>query len=63
MTRVKIGGPRWGADSVTSEMARRGVIGVEKRAEPVMELEFDRGGGARGVTLDFRPELPLVIRG
>lgn len=61
MTRVTIGGPRWEADSVTSEMARQGVIGVETRPEPVMEVEFD-GGRARGLTLDFRGELPLIIR-
>jgi hypothetical protein len=37
-----------------------GVLRVDAGASPLVELTFD--GGGRGVTKDFRPELPLVIR-
>ena len=37
-----------------------GVLRVDSGASPLVELTFD--GGGRGVTKDFRPELPLVIR-
>ena len=45
---------------MTSTMARNGVIILQTGVEHVLELQFD--GGYRGMTLDFRPALPLLFR-
>ena len=47
------------AGSVTSRMARNGVIAFQTGVEHLLELQFD--GGCR-TTLDFRPGLPLLFR-
>jgi hypothetical protein len=59
ITRVVIGCPGAKGSSVTSTMARNGVIALHAGVEHLMELHFD--GGRRGTTLDFRPALPLVF--
>ena len=60
ITRVLIGCPDAKEGSVTSTMARNGVIALHTGVEHLMELHFD--GGRRGTTLDFRPALPLTFR-
>jgi hypothetical protein len=61
ITGVTIGVPGVKQGSVTSAMANSGVIAVRTGVEPLLELEFD--SGRQGTTLDFRPHLPLVLRG
>jgi hypothetical protein len=61
VTGVVIGCPFVKAGSVTRAMAESGVIGVRSGVDHLLELEF--GGGLRGTVHDFRPELPVVIRG
>jgi hypothetical protein len=41
-------------------MASTGVIALQTGMEHLLELQFD--GGRRGTTLDFRPDLPLMLR-
>jgi hypothetical protein len=59
VTGVRIGCRDVRPDSVTSTMARTGVIGLETGVEHRLELHFD--GGSRGAALDFRPGLPLIL--
>jgi len=60
ITRVLIGCPAVAENSVTSAMARSGVIALRTGTEPLLELEFD--AGRRASSLDFRPALPLIFR-
>jgi hypothetical protein len=60
ITRVLIGCPDAKEGSVTSTIARNGVIALHIGVEHLMELHFD--GDRRGTTLDFRPVLPLIFR-
>jgi hypothetical protein len=60
ITRVLIGCPDAREDSVTSAMARNGVIALQTGVEHSLELQFD--GGRRAAALDFRPDLPLILR-
>jgi hypothetical protein len=60
ITRVLIGCPDAKEGSVTSTMARNGVIALQAGVEHLLELEFD--DGCRATTLDFRPALPLIFR-
>ena len=60
ITRVLIGCPDAKEGSVTSTMARNGVIALQTGVDHLLELQFD--GGRRATTLDFRPGLPLLFR-
>ena len=60
ITRVVIGCPDAKEGSVTSRMARNGVIALQTGVGHLLELQFD--GGYRATTLDFRPALPLIFR-
>jgi hypothetical protein len=60
ITRVLIRCPEAKEDSVTSRMARDGVIVLQTGVEHLLELQFD--GGCRATTLDFRPALPLIFQ-
>jgi hypothetical protein len=60
VTRVVIGCPGVKEGSVTSAMAMNGVIALETGVEHFLELQFD--SLRRGMTLDFRPALPLIFR-
>lgn len=60
ITRFLVGCPNAKQDSVTSAMARNGVIALQTGAEHSLELQFD--GGCRATMLDFRPSLPLLFR-
>jgi hypothetical protein len=59
ISSVRIGCPDAKEGSVTSTMARKGVIALQNGAEHLLELHFD--GGCRATTLDFRPALPLIF--
>jgi hypothetical protein len=59
ISSVRIGCPYAKEGSVTSTMARKGVIALQNGAEHPLELHFD--GGCRATTLDFRPALPLIF--
>ena len=59
ITGVSIGCPDAKETSVTSVMARNGVVALQTGVEHLLELQFD--GGLRGTTLDFRPDLPLTF--
>jgi hypothetical protein len=60
ITRVLIGCPDAKEGSVTSAMARNGVIALQTGVEHLLELQFD--GGCRATMLDFRPALTLIFR-
>ena len=61
ITAVMIGCPDARENSVTRAMARDRVIGFRSEGEHLLELQFDCGG--RGAEHDFRPALPLILRG
>ena len=60
LTAVRLHGPVLPDTSVTTAMARDGVIGWQSPAEHLLELEFD--GGRSGRCADCRPDLPLICR-
>ena len=60
LTKVQIAWPKLQPDTVTHQMAKRGIIGLHAGEPHLLELQFDHG--RRGSCLDFRPRLPLVLR-
>ena len=60
VTGVRLVCPELPQTSVTSAMARGGVIGLSTAVDYLLEVCFDGlRAGARG---DFRPDMPLVLR-
>jgi hypothetical protein len=60
ITGVQLVCPPLAANSVTRAMADRNLLALETGSEHLLELQFD--GALKRTRIDFRPDLPLILR-